>query len=106
MDEKTLDIIMELGAAMHSQFREKPEEEGKDLMICQTFIMLDSARQLGLGNAAAMQTSEEAWVHAIKTIETSELGLDDSPHPGNQSMIDFVRLWSRNIEDNLRDDRP
>ena len=101
MDEKTLDVIMKLGEAMHSQFREKPEEQGKDLMICQSFVMLESARLLG--PIWEPKTSADTWLEAVSTIETTELGLDDSPHPGNQSMIDFVNQWSRNIESVLRE---
>ena len=102
MDKHTFDMIDAVGQKMAEQFKTRPKNKWEDVMLCNIFVMTESARLMGSQGKIITTTPEESWQLAVNTFEKTKLGLDDGPIPPDQSMIDFVRQWSDNLKKLLK----
>ena len=102
MKDHTLEMIDALGQKMAEQLKKRPKDEWEDVMVCNIFVMTESARLMKSQGKIITTTPEESWLLAVNTFEKTKLGLDDSPAPPDQSMIGFVRQWSDNLKKLLK----
>ena len=66
-------------------------------MVCQVFLMNEYMRYKQVGNNIPA-TVEESWLRAVTTLTKTELGLDDSPAPPNESLLEFINTWSKELK--------
>lgn len=102
MKDHTFEMIDAVGQRMAEQLKKRPKSEWEDVMVCNIFVMTESARLMKSQTKTITTTPEESWQLAVNTFEKTKLGLDDGPIPPDQSMIDFVRQWSDNLKKLLK----
>ena len=91
------DMLEILGDNMNESYCERPHEKLKELMVCQVFLMNEYMRYKQVGNDIPA-TVKESWLRAITTLTKTELGLDDSPAPPNESLLEFINTWSKELK--------
>ena len=98
-EERFMENLDVLGNEMAEDYNRKPEEPGRDSVVCSTFVMLEMARMTGTQRNEEWVTNcpEESWVLADTIVNETELGLNDSPVGRYEDMIRFVQQWSEQI---------
>ena len=98
-EERFMENLDAMGNEMAEDYNRRPEEPGRDSVVCSTFIMLEMARMTGTQRNEEWVTNcpEESWVLANTIVNETELGLNDSPVGRYEDMIMFVQQWSEQI---------
>ena len=98
-EERFMENLDAMGNEMAEDYNRRPQDDGRDSVVCSTFIMLEMARMTGTQRNEEWVTNcpEESWVLANTIVNETELGLNDSPVGRYEDMIMFVQQWSEQI---------
>lgn len=98
-EERFMENLDAMGNEMAEDYNRRPQDDGRDPVVCSTFIMLEMARMTGTQRNEEWVTNcpEESWVLANTIVNETELGLNDSPVGRYEDMIMFVQQWSEQI---------